>query len=260
MAVMTIHNYCDHIQMAGRLYVAAPDLWLRGDTERLPVLYLLAPEGEDGSRWLRHTQVELLAEQHNMIMVMVPCLQGCYTDMAYGYRFFQSLVVGVPAYLKRNLPAIRVDEGPCFVAGCSMGGMGAIKLALSYPASFAAVGSFSGRLDNEDSFRHPAAGDWLTEKRMKNLWGSPEAIPNSSSDLHALVDTAIARGIHLPPMYLSVGTGDAGYASSSAFAGKVGLDIHYVQHEGPQGWRSWANELEHFLTWRAGKEANKPCR
>ena len=262
MAVISIHNYCDYVQMAGVLQVVLPNAWVLGqrDAGRLPLVYLLAPEGEEGSRWLRHTQAELLAEQYQVAMVLVSSLQGCYTDMAYGYRFFQSLADGVPAYLKRNLPALRVHEGPCYIAGCSMGGMGAIKLALRYPARFAAVGSFSGRLDNADSFRHPVPGDWLTPKRMVNLWGSPEAIHGSQNDLHALAAAAVAGNTALPPFYISAGTGDIGYQSSVSFAGKPGLAVSYFEHMGRQDWFGWSIELHQFLKWCTQKEANQACR
>ena len=163
MPVLTINNFCDHIQMAGVLQVILPSSLVDGSLNRAPTVFLLAPEGQEGSRWLRHTQVELLADKYQAAMVLVSCLEGCYTDMAFGYRFFQSLEKGIPEYLGYNLPPLCLEDGHCFAVGCSIGGMGAVKWALSSPELFAAVGSFSGRLDNKESFQNSIEGDWLTK-------------------------------------------------------------------------------------------------
>lgn len=251
MPVMTINNYCDYIQMAGVLQVVLPADLVDGKVTQASTLFLLSPEGEEGSRWLRGTQAELLADQYGVAMVMVSCLEGCYTDMAFGYRFFQSLAKGVPEYLFRNIPALNLER--CYVAGCSMGGMGAVKLALTEPQRFIAAGSFSGRLDNEASFQNPVEGDWLGEKRMVNLWGSPDAIKGTVNDLRHLALSTAQSGQALPSFYISAGTDDIGYASSKAFAGLSGLETTFAQREGRQDWFAWSHELDRFLEWAVGK-------
>ena len=87
MPLVTIRNYCSYVQMAGALHVILPSGYISGEPLKPSTLFLLAPEGEDGSRWLRHTGAERLAERYGIAMVLVDCQQGCYTDMAFGYRF-----------------------------------------------------------------------------------------------------------------------------------------------------------------------------
>ena len=246
--------------MASRLQVVLPADYLRGEDKRIPILILLAPEGEEGSRWLRHTQAETLSDKYQIAMVLVSCLQGCYTDMTFGYRFFQSLALGVPEYLHRIFPALHLENGRCYVAGASIGGMGAIKLALTQHKRFAAAASFSGRLDNRESFFNPVEGDWFTEKRMINLWGSPEAIPGSENDLQALAEKAVNNDSELPAFYISAGSDDAGFVSSRAFASDSRLQATFVERKGKQGWPGWANELEQFLAWCEKKGRFEKCR
>ncbi len=253
MPVVSIRNYCSYVQMAGVLHVLLPSDFFAGAPLRASTLFLLAPEGEDGSRWLRHTQAERLADRYGIAIVLVSCLQGCYTDMAFGYRFFQSLCKGVPAYLRRILPAIPLDNGKTLIAGASMGGMGAIKWALAEPERFAAAASFSGRLDNRESFQSPVDGDWLTVKRMINLWGSPDAIPGSDNDLQTLLHKAAQAEAKLPGFYIAAGSGDAGLPSSRAFAADPRLRAAWFEREGKQDWGCWANELERFLQWVSQK-------
>jgi len=257
MPIMTINNYCDYVQMAGVLQVVLPTDLINGKITRVPTLFLLAPEGEEGSRWLRHTQAELLADKYHMAMVLVSCLEGCFTDMAYGYRFFQSLAKGIPEYLSKNIPALSLDDGQCYVAGCSMGGMGAVKLALCYPERFIAAGSFSGRLDNEESSKNPVEGDWLTEKRMVNLWGSPDAIKGTMNDLAFLAGKALQACKVLPAFYISAGTQDIGYTASKVFAKQNDLLINFVERTGRQDWHSWSYELDQFLQWATQKGGSK---
>lgn len=254
MPVLSIRNYCPYVQMAGAIQVIIPSAFLTGAQAKASTLFLLAPEGEEGSRWLRHTEAERLADRYGMTMVLVGCLQGCYTDMAFGYRFFQSLTRGVPEYLHRMLPALSLEDGQCYVAGASIGGMGAMKWALSEPRRFAAAASFSGRLDNRVSFLNPVEGDWFTPKRMKSLWGSPDAIPGSENDLRALARKAAQGADTLPALYISAGAGDAGFESSRAFASESGLRAAWRPREGAQDWACWADELECFLTWLQEKE------
>ena len=69
-----------------------------------------------------------------------------YADEAHGHRYW--------TYISEELPRVvgqffRVSQEPAdtFVAGLSMGGYGALKLALTHPERFAAAACLSGALD-----------------------------------------------------------------------------------------------------------------
>lgn len=85
--------------------------------------------------------------------------RGFYTDMAEGYRYWTMLSEELPQIVGNLFPISRRREDT-FAAGLSMGGYGALKLALRCPDRFAgAVAPVSGDRREELVFRNFPAGD-----------------------------------------------------------------------------------------------------
>ena len=92
------------------------------------------------------------AQGLNLAVVMPNVHLSFYTDMAHGGKYWQFISEEVPAIVRDMFPlsARREDN---FVAGLSMGGYGAFKLALTYPERYAAAASLSGAVDINDVVR-----------------------------------------------------------------------------------------------------------
>src|SRR3712207_6407253 len=95
----------------------------------LPLLYLLHGLSDDHSAWVRYTSIERYAAEAGIAVVMPAVGRSFYADEAHGHRYFD--------YVAEELPRLvsdffRVSTRPedTFVAGLSMGGYGAMKLAL----------------------------------------------------------------------------------------------------------------------------------
>jgi S-formylglutathione hydrolase FrmB len=114
-------------------------------TENLPVLYLLHGYSDDHTAWLRRSNMEryLHHSSYNMICVVTSMRNFFYTDMAYGYNYYTYMSVELPNIIESTFRASSKREDR-FIAGLSMGGYGALKIAMSNPDRYAAVGSFSG--------------------------------------------------------------------------------------------------------------------
>lgn len=110
--------------------------------EGLPVLTLLHGMGDDYTMWLRRTNVERYALERGVAVVMPDGGLSCYHNMVHGGRWRDYILDELPGLLRSLLPlsAQREDN---FIAGCSMGGFGALKLGLSRPEQYAAIGCFS---------------------------------------------------------------------------------------------------------------------
>ncbi|MCL1806101.1 MAG: esterase family protein [Oscillospiraceae bacterium] len=110
-----------------------------------PVLYLLHGLSEDQETWLRNTSIERYAEGRNLAVVMPSTDRGFYTDTAYGVKYFTYISEELPQILRQYLPLSERREDT-YAAGLSMGGYGALKLALRSPERFSFAASLSGAL------------------------------------------------------------------------------------------------------------------
>src|SRR5438105_6350898 len=114
--------------------------------EKYPTLYLLHGLSDDHTIWTRRTSIERYAAERNLAVVMPAVGRSFYQDTAGGARCWTFLSEELPAMMRSFFP-LSEKRADNFAAGLSMGGYGALRLALTHPEKFAAVASFSGALD-----------------------------------------------------------------------------------------------------------------
>ena len=95
-----------------------------------PVLYLLHGLSDDQTIWHRRTALERLVDSLGLVVVMPAVNRSYYADQANGYRYFTYVADELPQLVKKVLPVSSARKDT-FVAGNSMGGYGAYKLALT---------------------------------------------------------------------------------------------------------------------------------
>ena len=110
------------------------------------VLYLLHGYSDDHSIWMRRTSVERYAAAHDLAVIMPAVNHSFYCNEAHGERYWDYVSEELPKTMHRFFRISDKTEDT-FVAGLSMGGYGAMRLALTYPERFAAAASFSGAVD-----------------------------------------------------------------------------------------------------------------
>ena len=111
-------------------------------TSDLPVLYLLHGMGDDHTAWLRKTAIERYALQHGLAVVMPDGALSCWEDMVHGRKYRSYVLDELPRIIRSNFP-VSPGREKTFIAGCSMGGFGALKLAMARPEGYSHVGCFS---------------------------------------------------------------------------------------------------------------------
>lgn len=215
-------------------------------------LYLLHGYSDDHTAWQRWTSIERYAEQYTLAVVMPTVHLSWYTDMAHGGKYWQFISEEVPA-VARDLFPLSADRADNFVAGLSMGGYGAFKLALTHPGRFAAAASLSGALDIREVVKQnpadPNNDAWLTH--MRNVFGDLSKVPGSSNDLFTLAEK-VARGNVKPKLYQCCGTEDFLYADNLRFrdhARKLPLDLTYEEGPGDHNWAYWDVMIQKVLAW-----------
>lgn len=242
MAVMTCRYFSDVLELNTTATVILPDRWPSTPPERLPVLYLLHGMSDDDSTWTRRTSIERYVEDRGIAVVMPAAHRSFYVDQAEGYPYWTHIAEEVPSKMTAFFPISRKRE-ETFVAGLSMGGYGAIKLALRHPDRFAAAASLSGALN---AARRP---DRHPEEWHRTFGSSTLAVANSD-DLLALL--ASAEPSQLPRLFAWCGLQDWILDDSRTFKDScrtAGVSITYEESDGDHDWAAWDQQIQRVLEW-----------
>ena len=256
MALININYGSDTMNkyMALNVILPADDFGMMADG-KFPVLYLLHGYTDDYTKWLRLTSIERYANELGIAVVMPDGGNSFYTDMDHGDPYFTYLTDEVPAYLQKWLP-ITKDPKHTYIAGLSMGGYGAMKMALTYPERYAAAGTFSGALAMAEMLLAKIDEDaepWLKrlEMDLPLVYGYDTDITGTEHDVFALATEAKAKNKSLPELYVSCGTEDFIYPATAGFRDHSrALDINFTYEERPgvHDWKFWDEEVYRFMT------------
>jgi putative tributyrin esterase len=217
-------------------------------------LYLLHGYSDDHTAWQRFSSIERYVDGLNLAVIMPSVNLSFYTDMEHGGKYWQFISEEVPAVVQELFP-LSLKRADNFVAGLSMGGYGAFKLALSHPERFAAAASLSGSMDIRETVKEhgdPDEESWLAE--MHNIFGDLRKVPGSQHDLYKLAKKA-AKGTLKPRLYLCCGTEDPDYEINLLFRDHLSsLDFNLTFEDGPgeHNWAYWDRMIQHVLDWLPG--------
>ena len=253
MALITCEYFSDELNMMRSMRVLLPQEvnvknGLDGANARhgnLPVLYLLNGLSDDDSAWVRRTSIERYAMKWNIAVVMPNGERSWYTDAVYGYKYYSHIAHEVPRIARSFFPLSEKREDN-FIAGLSMGGYGAIKIALLNPEKFCIAASLSGALDIKK--RYDGIEDKIYTEELKNIYGDLDSIDGTDNDLLSLVqrcDPAVC-----PKILQCCGTEDFLYGMNQSFlasAGKSGFDVDYWEGPGGHFWEYWDVEIQNVL-------------
>ena len=142
MALCQVSFFAQQIQKCSQMIVILPDAG-RGP---FPVFYLLHGFSDDYTIWSRRTSIERYVAELPLIVVMPDGYNGFYCDAVNGPAFESYLLKDVVGFVERVFPAMRTRNGRV-IGGLSMGGYGALKVALKHPDLFCSAVSHSGGLN-----------------------------------------------------------------------------------------------------------------
>ena len=209
-----------------------------------PTLWLLHGLSDDESIWTRSTSIKRYVAPLGLSVVMPNVHRSFYTSMNSGYRYWdfvsQELLDKARAFFQ--LSSVREDN---FVAGLSMGGYGALKLAFTLPEQFAAAASSSGVTDVTEWGEN---GD----EDFQLVFGKGGPKPGSQHDLFELATSLASSGRPKPRLYQCCGTEDPLYAQNIRFRDAVqdlGFDYLYEEGPGEHSWEYWDKAIAPVLTW-----------
>ncbi len=212
-----------------------------------PTLWLLHGLSDDHTAWIRQTAIERYVKGQNLAVVMPAAGRSYYADMAHGGAYWRWISQELPRVC-RGMLRLSDRREDNFVAGLSMGGYGAFKLAMNYPERYAAAASLSGALDpagllEQMPDRRP---EWI------NMFGDPPRIADGD-DLFAQAEALAAGPRSEMPLYQCCGDADFLYQDNLRFrdhAQRLKLNLTYEQHaDREHEWGYWDQQIQRVLAW-----------
>lgn len=245
MAIMTLDFYSRELKMSTLLTLVVPDSIRIGSqpVSQRKCLYLLHGLSDDGTACLRLSKVELYAMETGTVVVMPSAGRSMYCDGINGQNYFSHIANEIPEYLELVMGLSRKRENN-FIAGISMGGMGAARIALTYPERFTAVGLFSGLLDIKMMLAVVTEDQKLEFPFLLAAFNDIDTTPLNPINL---LDKDKQQGLKI---IVRCGKQDNLFALSQAFYAKaatLGLDATGIFEDGAHEWRLWDRYIEDFI-------------
>jgi len=224
------------------MYLILPDV---GEPP-YPVFYLLHGLSDDYSMWLRRTRIEWYVRDLPLIVAMPDGFRSWYTRHDTGVDFANYVARETVDYVDGFFPTRKSRDGRA-IGGLSMGGYGALRLALGYADRFISASSHSGALIPWN--RTPPI---LDPRQFANIFG--EAPEGSDHDLMTLAKHARSKG-QVPHIRMDCGVSDAPWIGNNRTVHQKleSLDIphEYSEYEGGHDWDYWDLRIQEALTFHA---------
>jgi S-formylglutathione hydrolase FrmB len=220
-----------------------------------PVFYLLHGLSDDYTIWHRRTRIEWYVRDLPLIVVMPDGFRGFYTNNEEGPQYATYMAEELPAFMERHFSAQSGRDGRC-VGGLSMGGYGALRLALGHPERYVSATSHSGAL----AFGHDPVGaaDFRAIEFRRITGAQPTG---SQHDLFALAAKAQQAG-PVPALRIDCGTEDHLLPSNRRFTehlGGLGVPHEYQEFPGNHTWDYWDVHVQEALAFHARHLALPPA-
>ena len=271
-------------------WVYLPPSYATDPGRRFPVAYYLHGAWGSEDDWIQKGGIDVVldsliaAGMPEMIVVMPDGDDGFYTEWATAYPWracpartdlreaAARYCVRHPAYdryvahdLVRQIDATYrtvADARHRGVAGLSMGGFGALALAVEYPDLWAAAASHSGALELLTTAFDTTTGTATYAARPDTsggLWAVQG--PAFGTDTSAWWERDPAGRLarmkpgarsRVPPLYADVGTGDGLLAGNRAFRAdlaRLGVPLEYHEYPGVHDWAYWRAHVAASLLW-----------
>lgn len=231
MALLTINWKAPSIGKDTSMNVLLPE-----SKKPLSVLYLLHGLSDDYQSWMRLSAIERHADGLPLIIVMPDGGKSfyCNNPAPAGDKYEDHIVKDVVGYIDRTFKTIPSPRGRA-IAGLSMGGYGAIMLALRHPELFGLASGHSSAV----AFHNP---------KFKQL---PELQVGKDSDYDCFqLARRFVRGRKKLHLRFDCGVDDFLIEHNRSFHAhleKIGLPHIYEEHPGRHDWHYFDGHVPQTL-------------
>ena len=214
-----------------------------------PVLYLLHGVGDDHTTWCDHTDIVSYLADLGLIVVTPDCEWSWFlNDPQPGGEQWESYVVeDLVAFMDANYNTI-ASRGGRALAGLSMGGYGALQLAMKHPDVFSMASSHSAALyfGNHPRVATPGRDVSAVNQLAKDLNAS------ETGDVWKLAERYLANLAAEFPLAVRIDCGIDDHQGPDnrdlhAHLDAIGFPHTYGEFPGAHTWRYWDENISRTL-------------
>ncbi len=212
---------------------------------RVPVVYLLHGHGGEAGDWFTYSRAAALANQHNVAVVTPDGTNSWYINGGSG-RWRDYITDDLVREVEKRWPVKTTRDGRA-IAGLSMGGYGAINVALQRPDVFAMAASMSGALDITRA-NNVFEGGRRVDAEVLAGFGPPGSATRHDNDIYRLASQADVS--KLPYLHIDCGRDDPWFGVNREFAQVLttrGISHDFQELAGNHNWRHWDRQIEVVL-------------
>lgn len=238
--VDTLDTYSNSMQKHIKAVVITPQKYSR--KSKYPVVYLLHGYSGNYSDWVKKVPaIKNYADQYDMIIV---CADGNYNSwyidspMKQNSKYDTYISSELISIIDAKYNTIATKQGRA-ITGLSMGGHGALYLALKHQDVYGYAGSMSGGVDL---------------KPFEKNWELKEYISASSyttdSSVYSVVDMVPLFNADSPKIIFECGTEDFFYNANVQLHEKLEMakiSHIFISSPGSHNWDFWANAIQYQL-------------
>jgi putative tributyrin esterase len=253
MAVFQGNVYSRELNMVTQVYLCLPqdNVCRSTDSQPMRTLVLLHGLTDNASAWVYRTSILRYAEEQNMAVLIPEAGKSFFQDMKYGEKYESYIAEELPELAAKmfRIPTDRRNMGIC---GVSMGGYGALWIALRHASKFSTCGVFSPVSDVNQFVHENVMGDWVQGTINKDavaIWGTEGILPDSVN-LHEKIASFSEQKNKLS-VYLTCGKQDPLYKSCQELRASLAkckkIELFYEERNGTHGWEFWDEAIQKYI-------------
>lgn len=209
------------------------------------VLYLLHGAHGNENDWITNTNISQLVDKYGLIIVCPRGEQSYYTNAMKGPQYESYIAIELKEFIENNYVVSKNKENN-FIAGLSMGGYGALKIAFNNLEKFSTVGCFSGVVDVAKVTPHRDNSVF----RFDLTFGDITKLKDSKHDLFKLSSDIINSTKPQINTFIICGTEDHLYNDNKNFIKhlhSIKYKYTYMEFPGEHDWPFWNASIIKFL-------------
>lgn len=206
------------------------------------------------SDWIWNSQIMDIANRYNICVLLPSGENSFYLDGKATGRKYATFVGEELLSFARKTFGLSDRREDTFVGGFSMGGFGAIHLALQFNRTFSRLFAFSSALlVHGIKDMKPGSDNGVANYEYYELmFGELDKLEESDNNPEALVQKLVQRGEAIPKMYMACGTEDHLIHSNrrlSEFFKEQGVQVVFKESAGQHNYVFWNEYLEPAVKW-----------